>query len=80
MSLYNEPTDIAAHLRQLEVNSGFSGYDHAAPKQNSWRLERDSVKMTSCNPGRTFSSRLVLLIDRYFINQPSASMSAHQRV
>lgn len=39
-----------AHMRQLEKDSGFNGYDHSGPKLAGWRQEREAARMANQDP------------------------------
>jgi hypothetical protein len=56
MTLYDSPRDVTAHLHQLEVNLGASGYDHSRPPAKGWRAERQIVEMASLRTGSQQSS------------------------
>ena len=47
MTLFNEPRDAIAYIRQIENKHGFNGYDHLEPNMSNWRLEREHALLLS---------------------------------
>ena len=50
MTYYSEHRDVIAHLQQLEVSSGFRGYDHFRSTPRGWRREREIAELKEHNP------------------------------
>lgn len=76
MSLYDFPTDVTAHLKQLETDFNGTGFDHSTPPLRGWRSERERASQ----PEHTRTSSNVLRRARAIFEYASSLTTSLRRM